>query len=182
MFTTTTSLLQNATSIISTHCLSKRKIMLKKLAAATIGTVLIFAAGESFPAQAAIIRYDFSNSDRTLIGNFSFDQAAAADDQLVTVAEGLRIYATYGGQTYTEANDSLAAVFTNFLGEVPPGQGLGLQYVVDAFTVNAENLIAANSVQRVAYTANPVPEPSAVLGLSVFGLGLLARKKKQSAK
>ncbi|MBU7586350.1 MAG: PEP-CTERM sorting domain-containing protein [Nostoc sp. TH1S01] len=156
--------------------------MLKKLAAATVGTVLFFAAGETFPAQAAIIRYDFSNSDGTLIGNFSFNQAAAADDQFVTVDEGLKIYATFGGQTYTEADDSLAAVFTNFLGEIPPGQGLGLQYVVNAFTINAENFIAGNSVQPVTYTASPVPEPSAILGLSVFGLGLLARKKQQSAK
>ncbi|MBD2498958.1 PEP-CTERM sorting domain-containing protein [Nostoc sp. FACHB-280] len=156
--------------------------MLKKLAAATVGTVLIFAAGETLPAQAAIIRYDFSNSDRTLVGNFSFNQAAAADDQFVTVGEGLKIYATFGGRTYTEADDALAAVFTTFSGEIPPNQGLGLQYVVNAFNVNAENFITVDSLQSVTYTASPVPEPSAVLGLSVFGLGLLARKKQQSAK
>ncbi|WP_242072066.1 PEP-CTERM sorting domain-containing protein [Nostoc sp. FACHB-110] len=153
--------------------------MFKQLAATTIGTVLMFAAGKTLPAQAAIIRYDFSNADKTLIGSFSFDQAAAQDDQLVTVDEGLKIFAAYGGQTYTEANDSFASVLTNFLGEIPANQGLGLQFVVpDIFTVNAGSFIDANTVQTVSYTSYPIPEPSTIVGLSILGLGLLVAKKK----
>ncbi|MBD2447198.1 PEP-CTERM sorting domain-containing protein [Nostoc sp. FACHB-152] len=156
--------------------------MFRRSAVATIGTVLTFAVGQTLPAQAAIIRYDFSNTDKTLVGNFSFDQAATKD-QLVTVAEGLKIFASYGGKTYTEANDSLASVFTNLQGKIPPNQGLGLQFVVpDVFTVNAENFIDVATVQTVAYTAHSIPEPSAMLGLSIVGLGFLVAKKKHFAK
>ncbi|MEH1842301.1 MAG: hypothetical protein V7L20_27115 [Nostoc sp.] len=80
----------------------------KKLAAATVGTALIFSLGETIPARAATLTYNFSNDDKTLIGTFSFDQAAA-DDQEVTIAEGLKISASYGGQSYTEADDPLAS-------------------------------------------------------------------------
>ncbi|MBH8577402.1 PEP-CTERM sorting domain-containing protein [Nostocaceae cyanobacterium CENA369] len=152
----------------------------KKLAVATVGTVLVFSVGETLPAQAANLTYSFANVDKTLTGTFSFDEAAAADQQ-VTISEGLKIIATYNGQSYTEANDSSALVLTNFSGKIPQGQGLGLQFVVpDAFTVYSGNFINPKDptdagVQSITYT--PVPEPNSILGLSVLGLGLFLGKK-----
>ena len=151
----------------------------KKLAAVTVGTALIFSLGETIPAQAATLIYDFSNEDKTLIGTFSFDQAAA-DDQQVTIAEGLKIFATYGGQSYTEADDSLASVFTDFFGNIPEEQGLGLQFTPGTFEVYSDNFIGLNDVQTVSYTS--VPEPNFTLGLSVLGLGVLFAKKQLSSR
>ncbi|WP_017655813.1 DUF4114 domain-containing protein [Fortiea contorta] len=100
----------------------------------------------------SLIYYKFSNANKSLTGNFSFDQAAAVDQQ-VTLAEGLNISATYTGQTYTQANDALALLLTNSLGEIS-SQGLGLQFVTNAFTVNAENFFvsAPSSAQTVTYS------------------------------
>lgn len=148
----------------------------KKLAALTVGTTLIFTLGESIPAQAAIISYNFSNTSKTLIGFFSFDQAAVADDQQATVAEGLKIVANYGGQTFTEADYSNASVWTDFSGKIANQQFLGLEFVVpDQFSVYRDNFIDATSVESVNYSS--VPEPTSILGLSVIGLGLLVGKK-----
>lgn len=108
------------------------------------------------------------------------DEAATADQQ-VTVSEGLKIFATFNGQTYTEADDALAVVFTDFLGNIPNEQGLGLQFeIADVFTVYTDTFINPNDatdagVQSVTYTS--IPEPSSILGLSVLGLGLLLAKK-----
>ena len=151
-----------------------------KLAVATVGSAVIFAVGETMPAQAANLNYSFSNASQTLTGTFSFDEAAAADQQ-VTVSEGLKIFANFNGQSYTEADDSLAVVFTDFLGNIPNGQGLGLQFEIpDVFTVYTDTFINPNDatdagVQSVTYTS--IPEPSSILGLSVLGLGLLLAKK-----
>jgi Domain of unknown function (DUF4114)/Cadherin domain len=97
-----------------------------------------------------ILNYKFSNTNKTLTGNLSFNQAAAADQQ-VTLAEGLNISGTYGGKSYTQADDSLATLFTNQSGEIAD-QGLGLQFVTTPFTVNAENFVDANSTQGVTYS------------------------------
>jgi hypothetical protein len=97
----------------------------------------------------SIIYYKFSNTDKTLTGSLSFDQAAAVDQQ-VTIAEGLKISGTYGGQTYTQANDALALLLTNQSGEIA-NQGLGLQFVTNAFTANAENFVDSNTVQTITY-------------------------------
>ncbi len=161
--------------------------ILKKLAAVTVGTALIFAVGETMPAQAANLTYNFFNTNKTLTGTFSFDEVAAADQQ-ITIAEGLKISATYSGQSYTEANDSLAVLFTDFSGNIPPGQGLGLQFVVpDVFTVYSDNFIDPNdptdaAVQSVTYTYISVPEPGSILGLSVLGLSFVLSKKTLSSK
>ena len=156
----------------------------KKLAPATVGTALIFSLGETIPARAATLTYNFSNDDKTLTGTFSFDQAAA-DDQEVTIAEGLKISASYGGQSYTEADDPLASVFTDFSGTILNQAGLGLYFTPSAFNVYRENFINLNNltstgVQTVTYTS--VPEPSLMLGLSVFGLSLFLGKKIASSK
>ncbi|MBX9252636.1 PEP-CTERM sorting domain-containing protein [Desmonostoc muscorum CCALA 125] len=156
----------------------------KKLAAATVGTALVFALGEIIPAQAATLTYNFSNDDKTLTGTFSFDQAAAADDQEVTIAEGLKISATYGGKSYTEADDPLASVLTDFSGTILNQAGLGLYFTLGTFNVYRENFIDLNDstdvgVQTVSYTS--VPEPSLMLGLSVFGLSLFLGKKTASS-
>ncbi|MEH1818748.1 MAG: PEP-CTERM sorting domain-containing protein [Nostoc sp.] len=157
----------------------------KKLAAATVGTALIFSFGETIPAQAAVLTYNFSNNDKTLTGAFSFDQAAAADDQEVTIAEGLKISATYGGQLYTEADDPLASVFTDFSGTILNQAGLGLYFTPGTFNVFRDSFIDLNDssgagVQTVTYTS--VPEPSLMLGLSVFGLSLFLGKKLGSSR
>ncbi|QMS87682.1 PEP-CTERM sorting domain-containing protein [Nostoc edaphicum CCNP1411] len=159
----------------------------QKLAAATVRTALIFSLGEAIPAQAAALTYNFSNDDKTLIGTFSFDQAAAADDQEVTIAEGLKISATFGGQLYTEADDPLASVFTDFSGTILNEAGLGLYFTPGTFNVFRESFINLNDstdagVQTVTYTSTSVPEPSLMLGLSVFGLGLFLGKKTVSSK
>ncbi|MFN6570134.1 PEP-CTERM sorting domain-containing protein [Dendronalium sp. ChiSLP03b] len=152
----------------------------KKLAVVTVGTALMFSVGETLPAQAANLTYSFANVDKTLMGTFSFDEAAAADQQ-VTISEGLKIFTTYAGQSYTEANDALALVLTDLSGKIPEGQGLGLQFVIpDVFTVYGDNFINPNDptdagVQAITYTS--VPEPSSMLGLSVLGLGLFLGKK-----
>jgi hypothetical protein len=151
----------------------------KKLAAVTLGTALIFSLGETIPAQAAALTYNFSNDDKTLTGTFSFDQAAA-DDQEVTIAEGLKISATYGGQLYTEADDPLASVFTDFSGTILNEAGLGLYFTPSTFNVFRDSFIDLNDstgggVQTITYAS--VPEPSLVLGLSVFGLSLFLGKK-----
>ncbi|MEA5626402.1 PEP-CTERM sorting domain-containing protein [Nostoc sp. UHCC 0251] len=156
----------------------------KKLAAATVGTALILSLGETIPAQAAAVTYNFFNNDKTLTGTFSFDQAAA-DDQEVTIAEGLKISATYGGQLYTEADDPLASVFTDKTGTIFNQAGLGLYFTPSAFNVYRENFINLNDsssagVQTVTYTT--VPEPSLMLGLPVFGLSLFLSKKIASSK
>ncbi|MBD2243921.1 PEP-CTERM sorting domain-containing protein [Nostoc sp. FACHB-888] len=157
----------------------------KKLAAATVGTALIFSLGETMPALAAALTYNFSNDDKTLTGTFSFEPAAAADDQEVTIAEGLKISASYGGQSYTEADDPLASVFTDFSGTIFNQAGLGLYFTPSAFNVYRENFINLNDstaagVQNVTYTS--VPEPSLMLGLSVFGLSLFLGKKIASSR
>jgi hypothetical protein len=153
--------------------------ILKKLAVITAGTALIFAVSENMPTQAAQLTYNFFNTDKTLTGTFSFDQAAVADDQQVTIAEGLNISANYGGQSYTQANDSGATVLTNFSGEIANQEGLGLQFVIpDVFAVYSDNFIDAASVQTVTYTS--VPEPDFTPALSVFGLGLFLVKKTAS--
>lgn len=154
----------------------------KQLAAITVGTTVMFAAGQTMPSQAATIAYNFANTDKTLTGYFSFDQAAALD-QLVEVSEGLKIVANYNGQTYTEQDDPLALVFTDTLGAIPPQQGLGLQFVIPgAFTVASDYFISANDeTSSVTYTST-IPEPASVLGLSILGLGLLVGKKTQSFK
>lgn len=156
----------------------------KKLAAATVGTALIFSLGETIPAEAAALTYNFSNDNKTLTGTFSFDQAAA-DDQEVTIAEGLKISASYGGQSYTEADDSLASVFTDFSGTILNEAGLGLYFTPSTFNVYRENFINLNDstsagVQTVTYTS--VPEPSLMLGLSLFGLSVFLGKKLTSSK
>lgn len=157
----------------------------KKLAAATVGTALIFSLGETIPAEAATLIYNFSNEDKTLTGTFSFDQAAAADAQEVTIAEGLKISATYGGQSYTEADDPLASVFTDFSGTILNKAGLGLYFTPSTFNVYRESFINLNDstsagVQTVTYTS--VPEPSLMLGLSVFGLSFFLGKKTASSR
>ncbi|WP_414579330.1 PEP-CTERM sorting domain-containing protein [Anabaena sp. CCY 9402-a] len=153
----------------------------KKLAVATAGTTLIFILGEVLPAQAANISYNFSNADQTLTGYFSFDQAAAAD-QFVEVSEGLKIVANYNGQTVTEADDPLASVWTDFLGQIPRGQGLGLQYVVsDQFSVFGDTYLNADATDDQSVNYSRVPEPGSMLGLSIVGLGLLLGRKRQSS-
>ncbi|MBD2386356.1 PEP-CTERM sorting domain-containing protein [Cylindrospermum sp. FACHB-282] len=155
----------------------------KKLAVVTAGTALMFAVGENIPAQAVTITYDFSgsNAGNPFTGTFSFDSAAASDQE-VTVAEGLIISANYDGNSYTQADDSLAKVLTNLLGGIDQ-QGLGLQFYTNAFTVNAENFIVlsdatGNSDQTVSYTDVSVPEPTSIFGLApVFGLFLFMFKK-----
>jgi hypothetical protein len=156
----------------------------KKLASVTVGTALIFAVGETIPAQAAILIYDFSNTSKTLTGTFSFDQAAA-DDQEVTISEDLKLFATYGGKSYTEADDPLASVLTDFSGKIRNQGGLGLQFTPGTFEVYRENFIDRNDltnagVQSVTYTS--VPEPTFMLGSCIFGLGLLIRKKIASSR
>ncbi|MEH2375837.1 PEP-CTERM sorting domain-containing protein [Nostoc sp.] len=156
----------------------------KKLAAITVGTALIFAVGETMPVQATQLTYNFSNENKTLTGSFSFDQAAA-DDQQVTIAEGLKIFATYGGQSYTEAYDPLASVLTDFSGTILNQAGLGLYFTPSTFNVYRDSFIDLNDstsagVQTVTYTS--VPEPSFMLGLSVFGLGLFLAKKTASSR
>ncbi len=158
--------------------------MFKKLASVTVGTAMIFAVGEIMPAQAAILIYDFSNTSKTLKGTFLFDQAAA-DDQEVTISEGLKLFATYGGQSYTEADDPLASVLTDFSGKIPNQGGLGLQFTPGTFEVYRENFINRNDltdagVEFVSYTS--VPEPTFMLGSCMFGLGLLVRKKIASSR
>ncbi|AFZ24372.1 hypothetical protein Cylst_2135 [Cylindrospermum stagnale PCC 7417] len=156
----------------------------KKLASVTAATTLMFAVGENIPAQAVTITYNFSssNAQNPFTGTFSFDSAAALDQE-VTVAEGLIISANYGGQSYTQADDSLATVLTNFLGGIDQ-QGLGLQFETNAFTVNAENFVVFSdatgaSDQTVSYTDVSVPEPSSILGAApVFGLFLFMFKKR----
>ncbi|AFY46562.1 PEP-CTERM putative exosortase interaction domain-containing protein [Nostoc sp. PCC 7524] len=151
----------------------------KKLAIATAGTTLMFTLGEVMPAQAANISYNFSNADQTLTGYFSFDQTAAAD-QLVEVAEGLKIVANYNGQIFTEADDPLATVWTDFLGQIPTGQGLGLQYVVpDQFFVFGDTYLNADATESQSVNYSRVPEPGSMLGLSIVGLGLFLGRKKQ---
>ncbi|MEH2388947.1 MAG: PEP-CTERM sorting domain-containing protein [Nostoc sp.] len=154
----------------------------KKLAAVTVGTALIFAVGETMPVQARQLTYNFSNENKTLTGTFSFDETAA-NDQEVTIAEGLKIFATYGGQSYTEANDPLASVLTDFSGTILNQGGLGLNFTPNTFNVYRDSFIDLNDstaagVQTIAYTS--VPEPSFMLGLSVFGLGLFLAKKTAS--
>ncbi|MEH2139330.1 PEP-CTERM sorting domain-containing protein [Nostoc sp.] len=157
----------------------------KKLAAATVGTALIFSLGETIPAQAAALTYNFFNEDKTLTGTFSFDQAAAADDQEVTIAEGLKISANYGGKLYTEADDPLASVFTDFSGTIFNQAGLGLYFTPSTFNVFRDSFIDLNDstsegVQTVTYTS--IPEPSLMFGLSVFGLSLFLGKKIGSSR
>lgn len=155
----------------------------KKLATVTVGTVLMFAVGENIPAQATTLTYNFSgsNAQNPFTGTFSFDSDAALDQE-VTLAEGLIISANYGGKSYTQADDSLTKILTNFLGGIDQ-QGLGLQFETDAFTISAENFIVlsdatGSSDQTVAYTVVSVPEPNSLFGLaSVFGLFLLPLKK-----
>lgn len=158
----------------------------KKLASVTLGTALIFSLGETIPAQAANLIYDFSNDNKTLTGTFSFDQAAA-DDQQVTIAEGLKIFATYGGQSYTEADDSSASVFTDFSGTILNEAGLGLSFTPSTFNVYRESFIDLNDstvtgVQTITYTYRSVPEPSLMLGLSVVGLSWFLSKKIASSR
>ncbi|MEA5567267.1 DUF4114 domain-containing protein [Anabaena sp. UHCC 0399] len=99
----------------------------------------------------SILYYKFSNTDQSLTGNFFFNQAAA-DDQQVTLDEGLNIFATYGGQTYTQTDDYLALLLTNESGEIAD-QGLGLQFVIpDIFTVNADIFFDANTDNSITYT------------------------------
>ncbi|MGH1393851.1 MAG: PEP-CTERM sorting domain-containing protein [Trichormus sp.] len=151
----------------------------QKLAIATAGTTLMLTLGEVMPAQAGNITYNFSNADQTLTGSFSFDEIAAAD-QFVEVSEGLKIVANYNGQTFTEGDDPLAAVWTDFLGNIPSGQGLGLQYVVpDQFFVFSENFINADATATQSVNYSRVPEPVSMLGLSVVGLGLFLNRRKQ---
>lgn len=98
----------------------------------------------------SITYYKFANTDKTFIGSLLFDSVAAADQQ-VTTAEGLKISTTYSGQTYTQANDPLALLLTNQLGEISE-LGLGLQFVTNAFTVNAKNFIDPSTVQAITYS------------------------------
>ncbi|QLE56030.1 PEP-CTERM sorting domain-containing protein [Nostoc sp. TCL26-01] len=149
----------------------------KTLAAVTVGTTLIFAAGETMPSQAATITYNFANTDKTLTGYFSFDESAALD-HIIEVSEGLKIVANYGGQTYTEADDALAAVWTDLSGKVPNGQFLGLQFVTSNFTVASDYFIVGDASSTITYSS--VPEPTAILGLSVIGLGLLVSKNNKA--
>ena len=109
--------------------------------------------------------YNFSNTNKTLTGNFAFNQAAAADQQ-ITLGEGLNISSTYGGKSYTQADDSQAVLFTNQSGEITD-QGLGLQFVTTPFTVNAENFVDANSTQKIAYTRVQAPTNSTLSAISV---------------
>jgi Domain of unknown function (DUF4114)/Cadherin domain len=97
-----------------------------------------------------IRNYKFANTNNTFKGTLSFNEAAAADQQ-VTLAEGLNISGTYNGQSYTQADDSQALLLTNQSGEITD-QGLGLQFVTTPFTVNAENFIDTNSTQGVTYS------------------------------
>jgi Domain of unknown function (DUF4114) len=99
--------------------------------------------------------YNFSNADKTLTGSLSFIQAAAADQQ-ITIAEGLKISFTYGGKTYTQTDDSLASLLTNFSGDIGD-LGLGLQFVSNDLTINADNFNAGNITQNITYTRVPAP-------------------------
>ncbi|HIK07937.1 MAG TPA: PEP-CTERM sorting domain-containing protein [Trichormus sp. M33_DOE_039] len=154
----------------------------KKLAIATAGTTLMLTLAEVQPVQAANITYDFSNADQTLTGYFSFGETAAAD-QFVEVSEGLKIVANYNGQTFTEADDPIAAVLTDFFGNIPNGQGLGLQYVVsNQFFVFSEDFLNADATETQSVNYSRVPEPGSMMGLSIVGLGLLLGRKKKSSQ
>ncbi len=141
----------------------------KKLAILAAGTILTLAAGENKPAQALLFNYSLSGNN--LSGNFSYDSSAAAN-QYVTVPEGLNISLVYNGQTYTQADDSLAAVLTDSLGQVDTSQGLGLQFVTSTFTINGGNFVnlidtTGNSDQTLTSTAVPF-DFSSSLGASLF--------------
>ncbi|MEH2111319.1 MAG: hypothetical protein V7K39_01970, partial [Nostoc sp.] len=91
----------------------------------------------------------------------------------------------YGGQLYTEADDPLASVFTDFSGTILNQAGLGLYFTPSTFNVYRDSFIDLNDssgagVQTVTYTS--VPEPSLMLGLSVFGLSLFLGKKIGSSR
>ncbi|MEH2434557.1 MAG: hypothetical protein V7K25_09940 [Nostoc sp.] len=52
----------------------------------------------------------------------------------------LRQPASYGGQSYTEADDPLASVFTDKTGTIFNKAGLGLYFTPSAFNLYRENL------------------------------------------
>ncbi|ODG97965.1 hypothetical protein A4S05_11265 [Nostoc sp. KVJ20] len=108
----------------------------------------------------SILYYKFSNTDQSLTGNFFFNQAAA-DDQQVTLEEGLNISATYDGYIFTQTDDSQAVLLTNQSGEIAD-QGLGLQFVISGvFTVNADIFFDAERDNSITYT--PIYAPTDLL-------------------
>ncbi len=179
----------------------------QKLAIATAGLALRFAAIEANSAQAAIITYDFtvdvttgSLTDTQYQGFFSYDDSTltASGVESVEIAEGLSISFEFLEVTYTEADDDLVDFGFPFV-EFNQGNLVGLQYTVSnnaIFSIFGDNpnglgggdqfnYIDETSFEvgngSVTYSLRPasasVPEPSAVIGLSILGFGWLVRKK-----
>ena len=179
-----------------------------KLAVATVGVALSFAAIEASPVGAATITYDFdvnvtsgSLDNNIYEGSFSYDDSTLTEIGLETVgaSEELSVFFEFLDVTYTEADDN------NFLFNFPivefnDGSLVGLQYIVNdnlnnsIFAVFGDEpdgmgggdrfqYVDVNSFEvsegSVTYSLRgAVPEPGTVAGLGFLGLAWLLGRLK----
>lgn len=178
----------------------------KNLGIAGIAAAISVAAISARPAQAALLKYDFSAiatsgaNPGEYFGSFSFDDSALTNLGLedIGVEDGLKVAFNYLGTAYDETDDEGYDSFP--VVSFQDGKLVGLNYfVADQFYIgnidfddasvggnkfyNFEQLgefSSAIEVGTVTYTK--VPEPLSIGGIAIAGtLGLwLNRKKKAS--
>lgn len=172
-----------------------------KLAVITASTFFGLVAVEGTPAQAATLTYDFTTEiiSGPQVGNTSWGGYFSFDDSTLTgngvenfgISEGLSVFLDMGSRTYIETDDSSFPIsplvtFENGnllrLDFVPVDPGYpyayGSIFGTSFFGYGEGDTEASEGI--VSYTSRStesVPEPNLVLGLSLFGLGWLAKKK-----
>ncbi len=184
----------------------------QKLAVATATAALSLAAMEAkIQAASSIYDFTVDVTSGPLsgtqsFGSFSYDDVALTGTGLETlgVNEGLSISFDFLGETYDETNDidlpdypivqfqdrSLLGLNFNVF------YGSSLQFAIanevdvstGAVGLDGGNVFAYDTDPSVVFeglgtvTYKQVPEPSAVAGLSVLGLGFLLKKKVTSSR
>ena len=182
------------------------KNILNKLAVATAGLALSLAAIEeaqfAFPAQAAILTYDFSATgvdDPTFnfSGFFSFDDSSGTKNG-TTELFALSAYSdnlilnpfNQYYQSFQAKKDN--GSFVGLVGQALPqlsgsvvlsyNMQKGFYFGRGAFPPPNPNVRNFNVTYSLRETPTSIPEPSPVAGMSILGLGWLLRKKIASSQ
>lgn len=180
-----------------------------KLAIATAGVCLSFAAFAVNSAQAATITYEFTTttfSENFLKGKFSYDEAAATpvDNQTgVTRVDEEDIFDfsfTYLGESFTKEDVNFNYPDLLLIDGSPSEQieltqgGLYFSYIgrmSESFVIKGgeannafegDDFAAYVTYTKVESPTTSVPEPSVIAGLAVFGLAGLMKKKLASSQ
>ncbi|AFY46131.1 PEP-CTERM putative exosortase interaction domain-containing protein [Nostoc sp. PCC 7524] len=169
----------------------------KNLGIASFAAAISIAAITAKPAQAAIVRYDFTVNPGESFGSFSFDDSTLTGLGLETIGveNGLDVTFNYLGTTYTEEDDQSYDFFPILT--FNDGRIQGLSYgVLDQFFIGDEtnfNIGGANFyvfdpqspsslIQTGTVSYSRVPEPLALGGTAIATtMGLFIKRKKKAS-